>query len=195
MSRKTLFTLALLVCLAGTPAVATTVVPLYLDQIVDAAAVAFEGTCIATRSSRDPQTGVVATFTTFRVDDVLKGNVGVTHTIKQLGGEIPEENVRQRVLGVPHFAPEQRYVVFLPPASASGFSSPIGLAQGRFFIGAGPDGPEVGNGRDFRELASRFAPDRVPLAARLRMLGAGPVNKLGLAEFKEMVRNRVGAAQ
>ena len=56
------------------PAFATSVLPLDLGQIIDQAAVAFQGTVVDVRSGRDPQTGMLVTLTTFRVDDVLTDN-------------------------------------------------------------------------------------------------------------------------
>jgi hypothetical protein len=189
------FFTALLACLAlALPARATTVLPLYLDEIVQKAAVAFQGTCTANRTERDPQTGMIVTYTTFQVDDALKGGVGSTYTIKQIGGELPGEAIQYKVQGVPKFNVGQGYVVFLPAASSAGFSSPVGLSQGRFLVEPDPAGPQVSNGRDFREMTARIPADQLPPAAKAKIGQApGPVRRMGLDEFKQLVRTQASA--
>jgi len=67
------------------------VLPLYLDEIVNDAAIAFQGKSIENHSERDPQTNSIVTYSTFEVQEVLKGEVGAMHTIKQIGGKIQGE--------------------------------------------------------------------------------------------------------
>ena len=193
MFKKILLTVWLALALT-VPALATSVIPLNLAQLVDGSAVAFQGVCIDNRTGRDPQTGVLVTMTTFRVDDVLKGNVPATYTIKQIGGDDTEANIKFRVYGVPAFKAGQGYVVFLAGVSSAGFSSPVGLSQGSFEIVQGAQGPEVGNGRDFRELtaSTRFA---LPGQAQAKVASSKPVNRLDLQDFKQMVRDHLGAGQ
>jgi hypothetical protein len=177
------------------PAHAASVVPLYLDEVIDTSTVAFEGTCIDNRTERDGATNRVVTYTTFAVRDVLKGSVGTTHVIKQIGGSLPEQNLEYRVDGIPKFAIGQDYVLFMAGVSAAGFSSPIGLEQGRFSVKAGDTGPQVTSGRDFRDITARISA-AVPAKAKAKMLrDAVPVREVDLDEFKQMVRNRVGAGR
>lgn len=172
------------------PARAASVLPLFLDEMVDTSAVAFQGTCTGNRTERDPATHLVVTYTTFEVHDVLKGNVGATHEIKQVGGTLAAENLRYRVEGIPTFTVGEEYVVFLAGVSSAGFSSPIGLEQGRFSIRAQAAGRSVSNGRDLREMTSRMQA-RIPAAARTRMEAAtGPVRDMDLEDFKQAVRNQ-----
>jgi hypothetical protein len=186
--------LAAWLALAGAlPALATSVLPLDLGQVIDQSAVAFEGTVVDSRTGRDPQTGLLVTFTTFRVDDVLKGNVSSTHTIKQIGGEDASTGRGYVVHGVPRFAMGQSYVVFMTSVSSAGFSSPIGLAQGRFEVLDGESGREVGNGRDFREFTANVPDLELPPQAKAKAAVGNPVNRIGLADFKAMVRKHAGA--
>jgi hypothetical protein len=171
------------------PAQATIVLPLYLDEIVADAAVAFEGTCVGNRTEREAATNLVVTYTTFAVRDVLKGDVGKTHVIKQVGGESPDGKPAFSIPGVPKFAPGEDYVVMLAGISEAGFSSPIGLQQGRFGVRREAGAPKVGNGRDFRDLTQNLPP-QAPDSVVERVRGAGaPVRELGLSEFKELVRS------
>lgn len=180
-------------CLLGfaiaAPAGAANVLPLYLDEIIDRSAVAFEGVCLENRSERDSATNMVVTYTTFEVRDVLKGNVGATHVIKQIGGSSPDQNLRFDVRGIPQFNVGESYVVFLAGVSSAGFSSPVGLAQGRFNIKQGAAGREVTNGRDFKDLTARL-PEKAASADVKRAPGA--VLHLDIDAFKQLVRERDG---
>ena len=153
---------------AALPAFATSVLPLDLGQVIDQSAVAFQGTVVDNRSGRDPQTGMLVTMTTFRVDDVLKGNVPGTYTVKQIGGEDSTTGMRFKAMGVPTFTVGQSYVVFMAGVSSAGFSSPIGLGQGRFQILDGEAGPEVENGRDFREMTANLPNLELPAQAKAK---------------------------
>lgn len=181
MNRKII--IALLLALAfATAATAATVRPMLLDEIIDTAATAFHGRCIANRTELDPATNLVVTFTTFEVSDVLKGQVTATHVIKQIGGTLPDGRSGMLVQGVPRFVVGEEYVVFLAGVSSMGFSSPIGLSQGNFSVQQSAAGKTIATGADFRELTAKM-----PLAA---MPPAGkPVRQLGLEAFKEMARS------
>ena len=175
------------------PAYGASVIPLYLDEMIDTATVAFEGRVLENRVERDAATGFVVTYTTFEVREALKGHVGARHTIKQVGGTI-DGDVEFRVTGVPTFKEGAEYVVFLAGVSSKGFSSPIGLSQGRFGVITEEGVRKVANGRDFRDMTARMA--NMPGAARAKMQqAADPVRKMDLVDFKQLVRGRVGGAR
>ena len=159
---KRILLLFTVTALCSLKAVATTVLPVSLQQLSSTAELIFYGTAISNEVRLDETSHRVATFTTFAVIDVIKGAVGATHTIKQIGGQLPDSRVRQIIRGVPRFSVGAEYVVFLPAASSLGFSSPIGLSQGRFSVVQHNGETVVSNGR--------------PLAA---MLEAPPTTNLG----------------
>jgi hypothetical protein len=193
MFRKFLFTLLAWAALAF-PAQAASILPLYLDDIVADAAVAFQGTCTDSRSELDAQTGFVVTYTTFDVSDVLKGSVGSTHTIKQVGGRVGNRIFRME--GTPVFTVGADYVVFLYGVSSAGFSSPVGLAQGQFTIRPGAQGAELSNGRDFREMLRPYAAQTLPQHSRQKFQQApGELRHLNLDDFKQIVRQLPGGAK
>ena len=194
MLKRLLFA-ALTTLAVALPAHAASVLPLYFEEIVDKAKTVFQGTCIANRSERDAETGMVVTYTTFSVQDVLKGKPGFTHTIKQAGGQLADGSYEWKMEGVPKFTVGGNYVVFLPGVSSAGFSSPVGLGQGRFSVVADADGAQVTNGRDFKEMTSRIAARDLPQAAKSKLDRSGSVKRMGLDEFKQLVRQRAGAVQ
>jgi hypothetical protein len=161
MLRK-LFVFSLFWISVSIPSQASSVLPLGLDQIVTEAHIGFQGICTDNHSERDVQTGLIVTYTSFDVTDVLKGKVGTTHTIKQLGGRT--ETGGYSVHGVPSFAVGQEYTVFLYGVSSAGFSSPVGLSQGQFAVRHGPSGAEISNGRDFKEMLEGHAGSAIPEA-------------------------------
>ena len=180
-------------CLAvALPASGTSVLPMYLDEIVDAAAVAFQGTVVGNRTARD-ENGFVVTYTTFQVQDAIKGSPGSVYTIKQIGGELPGENIVQDTIGVPRFSPGESVVVFLYGVSKAGFSSPVGLEQGRFFISDDAAGPQVTNGRDFRDMAKRLV-SVAPAEVKASLVADRPMKQMPLDDFKSMVRSHANTS-
>ena len=174
------------------PSHATSVVPLYLEEMIDTSSVAFEATCTGNRTEVDAETGFVVTKTTFAVHDVLKGSVGTIHVIKQIGGSLPDEKLQYRIEGIPTFDVGKDYVVFLAGVSAAGFSSPIGLQQGKFSVRVDGATRKVRNGRDFQDMTSRMS--GLPSAAKAGIPG-GAVSEMDLDDFKQLVRSHLRGVQ
>ena len=57
--------------------------PMNLEQLIEGAEIVFEGECTAMRSGKDPDSGLMATWYTFRVTNVLKGKLDEEFTLKQ----------------------------------------------------------------------------------------------------------------
>lgn len=186
-----------LVCFIGfmmisLPVRAMSVLPLYLDEIVNDAAIVFQGKSIRNYSEHDQQINSVVTYHTFEVQEVLKGEVGATHTIKQIGGNLVGKIYQ--VSGVPSFTVGESYVLFIYGVSAAGFSSPVGLGQGKFDIFHESTGFQVANGRDFKEMTLGIQAHVIPPSVQIKMQQAqGPVKRLDLDEFKQLVRRQMGA--
>jgi hypothetical protein len=134
--RSTSLALAVLTaCLAAAgPARATTVRRLALPELVARAERVVLARCVAVEPAPPAASGLAATAVTFTVQDTLKGPPAETLTIRQLGrpGSGP----------APAFRTGEEVVLFLPRASALGFTHPVGLEQGRLGVrrrpGAGP---------------------------------------------------------
>lgn len=124
----------LLCLLFPAPTVATTILPISLERLSNKAALIFYGIATSNKVEIDGISGRVATFTTFEIIEVVKGAAGDTHTIKQIGGQLPDSEIVHKIQGIPQFIVGNKYVVFLPEASRLGFASPLGLNQGRFVV-------------------------------------------------------------
>jgi len=113
---------------------ATSLLPISLEQLSTRATLIFYGEVLKNQVKQDKQSGQIATFTEFKVIDLIKGKATDTHTIKQIGGDLKDRNMALRIHGVPRFQVGNNYVVFLPTKSKLGFSSPLGLHQGSFSV-------------------------------------------------------------
>lgn len=160
--RASFFALCCLLTLSGS-ASASMVLPLGLDRLHSDAKLVFLGECLSNSVEFDQQSGRVVTYTTFEVLETYKGKLGNSHTIKQVGGNLPQANLNVRMSGVPQFEVGKRYVVFLPPVSKLGFSSPVGLSQGMFLVKTDETGAQViSNGRDVGDLLENMPQNKIP---------------------------------
>src|SRR5215472_9009148 len=105
---------ALQIVLLGTSAaLAASVAPLSLDQIVAGAKHIVHVRCTGNVVQADPDVGVV-TITSFVVLDRAKGGNEPTFTVRQVGGELQGLAVDYHV---PKFTVGEEYVLFMPASS------------------------------------------------------------------------------
>lgn len=190
-------TLILLIC--SLQAAATSVLPVSLQRMAKSAETIFHGTAIGNEVRIDQVSGRVATYTTFKVIEIIKGSPGDTHTIKQIGGQLPGSNVRQVIHGVPRFTVGEDYVIFLPRASSLGFASPIGLVQGKFDVRRHNGDTLVSNGRSLAALMKTTPQQDSPngpsalASRRAPVLNAieGQPASARLSDFMQAVRGMV----
>ena len=185
---------------------AASVLPLGLERLVGDAKTVFNGRCISNQVEQDVHSNMVVTYTTYEVLDAIKGDIGITHTIKQIGGQLPGSNIHMKWPGIPKFTVGEEYVVFLPGKSNKGFSSPVGLQQGKFSVKGAAGGKEVGNGKDFQELLKNVPEGKIPPAVmnllnnKFIKKSGNPANdaanraKMNLDDFLSMVRS-IGASK
>ena len=179
----------LLVCW-GLQASATTLLPVSPQRMSAVAESIFHGRVIDNTVKLDLVSGRVATFTTFRVLEAIKGEIGDTHIIKQIGGDLPGSSVRLVIHGVPRFETGAEYVVFMPAPSSLGFASPIGLSQGKFDIQRLNGEAVIINGRGFASLSSTASAQtavKLPSAVEHDQ-PAARADAVPLADFLQSVR-------
>jgi hypothetical protein len=155
--------IAILLLAATTSSYAAMSIPLGLDRLHSDAEYIFLGECTSNSVEFDNASNMVVTYTTFNVVEAFKGAPGKTHTIKQVGGTLPGTDIISKFSGIPQFEAGKRYIVFLPPVSQLGFSTPVGLGQGLFHIQTNEQGePVIGNGRDVGELLEQVPQGKIP---------------------------------
>lgn len=98
-----------------------------LPEMVSAAGTIFIGTVVEARGALDER-GDPVTYTTFHVEEAIKGRPGTTHTIKQYGGVTPTTSMLLQHMR--YFRQGERVMAMFYPPSRLGFSSPVGMEQG-----------------------------------------------------------------
>jgi hypothetical protein len=109
---------------------ATTVRVLSLEEMVQSADRIFVGQCIAVESRRD-EYNLPATYVTFQVLDPVKGYLAKTVMIKLIGSSGPGA---LKIADLPTFQEKETVLLFLYPTSRYGFTSPVGLQQGKWNV-------------------------------------------------------------
>ncbi len=148
------------------PASASSVVSLNLQQLSSRATLIFYAEVTSNNVKKDGQSGRIATFTVFKIIELIKGKTGSTHLIKQIGGHLASTGTTLRIHGIPKFETGNKYVVFLPEKSSIGFSSPLGLHQGSFTVSTINGEQLVSNGRNLTEQSTQNSSIQIPLAVR-----------------------------
>ena len=183
--------LPILAAFAGSAA-ATTVLPLDLRELTGRADRIFLGRVEDVRSGRDAS-GLPAVWTTFAVDESLKGQAGSHVTLKELGTSFGGSGtVVTPHAGIPRHRLGESVVLFVHADSTLGFTSPVGLGQGCFRIREQDGGRVVENDVGNRNLAVEGA------AAARAQRGAPPIpsgapEPLPLTTLLERVRGLVAA--
>ena len=187
-SRRSLqWPLALLLSLLiVTPIGATSVIPLDLSRLITSAEIIFQGTVKSQQVVLDETSQRVVTLIEFDVSDVLKGAPGATHTIKQVGGHLPGSNIVHRIQGMPRFINGREYIVFLPPPSRLGLSTPVGLSQGNFALSQIAGETVVSNGKTASSLLPDATPGSKTVTPRLQTADGAPQH-IRIDSFKSAI--------
>ena len=189
---------ALAVVLLVSPVGATTLRALDLAGLTTFAERVFVGTVTDVRAGTDAN-GIAARWTTFRIDERLKGELPETVTIKQVDAAAASRPPGVigpifRVPGLPAYRAGERVLLFLNGDSPAGFTSPVGLAQGCFRItGAGDAAAatnDVGNVNvtDAAPTAATAAVTARASAVSRRDAATAPPRALPLADLVGRVR-------
>lgn len=114
-------------------AVATTVIPMSIEDLVRGSTAVVEGTAGQSWSQWNPEHTIISTYTRFRVLRSLKGAAVQDVLVKQMGGSAG--GYQQKVAGVRMFRAGDAAVLFLRPSVANDGTMVItGLMQGNFRI-------------------------------------------------------------
>jgi hypothetical protein len=117
---------------------ATKVKSVNLEKMIEEADRIFIGTCVAAEEGSLPGSDIPITLYTFSVSERIKGAIGETLTIRQVGVRKPriqgDEALVFRIPGMPVYQVGQEVVLFLAADSQLGLTSPVGLMQGAFTV-------------------------------------------------------------
>lgn len=144
--------LALLLLTFVSPAAASQIRSLNLEDLARRADRIVQGRVVEVTAERDVVLGRAVTSTTLRVERSVKGRLQGLITFRSLGarpagpgragsGSQGRGPVRSTaVRGMPEFRPGERIVLFLYADSPLGLTSPVGFGQGKFSIVQDPKG-------------------------------------------------------
>jgi len=105
-----------------------------LDGLTQAAGMIVAGK-VTHVESRPDEHGLPATFITIAVTEKIKGVQEDAITIKQLGfQELPADGRAVRLAGMPSYRLGEDVLLFLHQPSDLGFTSPVGLGQGKYTV-------------------------------------------------------------
>jgi len=131
---------------AGKTTLATMVKHINLEEMTSSAHTIFSGVCIDIASMCDDETGRDVVFFKFKILKMIKGEQLNELTVKM-------SKVALDIGGVPTFKLGEEVVLFLYGKSNYGFTSPVGLGQGKFLVKHSSAGEKmVINGRNNIDL-------------------------------------------
>ena len=156
---------------------ATTIVRMNLDEMTKAAHIVARGKCVA--SEARVADGNIWTFTTFTVQETLKGSAAGQLTIRLPGGKVG--HITSTVDAVPRFRPGEEAYLFLEP-TMSGELSVTGWVQGTFRI----ERDDAGQEKVTQDTASIAVFD--PATRKFQPNG---LRNVPVGEFRRLVRDAV----
>jgi hypothetical protein len=114
-------------------ALATTLMGMDIDDVADRAELIFEGEVIDSQAQLDSNSGIINTFVTFRVIDLIKGDFGGNNLeLKFAGGELNGEIVEVSGSTLPMMG--EAGIYFVESASRDMLNPLLGWSQGHFLI-------------------------------------------------------------
>lgn len=114
-------------------AAATTLMGMDIDDIAERAELVFEGEVIDSQAQLDSNSGIINTFVTFRVIDLIKGDLSSSNLeLKFAGGELNGEIVEVSGSVLPRLG--ETGIYFVESANRDMLNPLLGWSQGHFLI-------------------------------------------------------------
>ncbi len=115
------------------PVRATTILGMDIDEVANSAVFIFEGEVLTTETRQNPNSGIIATYVTFSVQDVVKGDFnGDTLELKFTGGAFDGRMVQVSGLTIPQLGEQGIY--FVEALDRDMVNPLVGWSQGHFLI-------------------------------------------------------------
>jgi hypothetical protein len=121
------------VLLGWSSALATTILGMDIDKVVADAEFVFEGTVISSETRQDSNNGIISTYVTFQIDDIVKGDYsGDSIELKFMGGVFNGQIVQVSGMRIPEM--NEQGIYFVESMSRDLINPLIGWSQGHFII-------------------------------------------------------------
>ena len=115
------------------PASATTILGMDIDKVAADAEFVFEGSVINSETRQDSNSGIISTYVTFQINDIIKGDyTGDSVELKFMGGVFNGQIVQVSGMRIPEMAEQGIY--FVESMSRDLINPLIGWSQGHFII-------------------------------------------------------------
>ena len=127
------FVAAISMSLSGFNLSATTILGMDIDEIANQAELIFEGEVLVRETRQDNNTGIINTYVTFQISDIVKGEFnGDSIELKFMGGTFQEQTVHVSGLTIPS---EGEHGIYFVESLNLDFINPLlGWSQGHFII-------------------------------------------------------------
>lgn len=112
---------------------ATTILGMDIDKVAADAEFVFEGAVINSETRQDSNSGIISTYVTFQINDIIKGDYsGDSVELKFMGGVFDGQIVQVSGMRIPEMAEQGIY--FVESMSRDLINPLIGWSQGHFII-------------------------------------------------------------
>lgn len=167
-----------------------------LGTLVDASGTIVTGRVISVHPEPHPDYGALDTVVvTVEVTDTLKGETVTEYTYRQF---LPDIRDKGTAIG---YKPGQEVLLIMTATSDAGFSSPVGIAQGRFLITSDAQGNRVAvNGLGNMGLFLKIEKTHPELSQRLspqaqQIVAANAGGSIAADRLIEIIRAAVNARE
>jgi len=159
-----------------------------LERMVSDASIIVHGTVSKVETGIDPQTKLLATFVTIEVSENFFGAADRQISLKMLGGKSAKKTVK--LAEMPTFTVGEEIISLFFTPSKYGFTSPVGMAQGKFIIQTDPVSQKsfVRNGVNNTQLFSGIKNTKSTAKIAATNTSGGPIEA---ADFSQTIRSLV----
>ena len=97
--------------------------------------------CVSSEVKKDENTGFIYTYTTFKVDESLKGKYDDEIVLRIIGGTVGDTTIKAP--DVPTFSPDEEVVLFLGPKNTMGYPVLKSINRGVYRIQSDESGARI----------------------------------------------------
>lgn len=131
--KPVLFAAAISMSISGFNLSATTILGMDIDEIANQAELIFEGEVLVRETRQNNNTGIINTYVTFQIYDIVKGEFnGDSIELKFMGGTFQEQTVHVSGLTIP--SEGEHGIYFVESLNLDLINPLLGWSQGHFII-------------------------------------------------------------
>ena len=97
--------------------------------------------CVSSETKKDENTGLIFTYTTFKIDESLKGEYGDEIVLRIIGGTVGDTTINAP--DAPRFSPDEEVVLFLGPKNTKGYPVLKSIYSGVYRISTDESGAKL----------------------------------------------------